>query len=62
MGFVSGRLADMTVITSDNPRFESPEAIMTDIETGVSRGRRRICKDMQPSGCYKIRSGDFGQG
>ena len=32
MGFVSGRLADMTVITSDNPRFESPEAIMTDME------------------------------
>ena len=38
MGFVSGRLADMTVITSDNPRFESPEAIMTDIETGVLEG------------------------
>ena len=31
-------LADMTVITSDNPRFESPEAIMTDIETGVLEG------------------------
>ena len=38
MGFVSGRLADMTVIASDNPRFESPEAIMTDIETGVLEG------------------------
>ena len=35
---MSGRLADMTVITSDNPRFESPEAIMTDIETGVLEG------------------------
>ncbi len=37
MGEVSGRLADLTVITSDNPRFEEPEAIIEDILTGIGR-------------------------
>jgi len=37
MGEVSGRLADLTVITSDNPRFEEPLAIMKDIKTGIER-------------------------
>ncbi len=44
MGFVSGRLADMTVITSDNPRYESPDAIMADIETGVLEGGGKYVK------------------
>lgn len=35
MGEVSGRLADLTVITSDNPRFEEPLDIMRDIRTGI---------------------------
>lgn len=37
MGEVSGRLADLTVITSDNPRFEEPQAIIDDIKTGINR-------------------------
>lgn len=37
MGEVSGRLADMTIITSDNPRFEEPQAIIDDIKTGIGR-------------------------
>ena len=37
MGEVSGKLADLTVITSDNPRFEEPEAIIEDILTGIRR-------------------------
>ena len=37
MGEVSGRLADLTVITSDNPRFEEPEAIIDDIVTGMEK-------------------------
>lgn len=37
MGEVSGRLADLTIITSDNPRFEEPQAIIEDIKTGFSK-------------------------
>lgn len=36
MGEVSGRLADLTIITSDNPRFEEPQAIIEDIRTGIA--------------------------
>lgn len=37
MGEVSSSLSDLTVITSDNPRFEEPLAIINDIETGVKK-------------------------
>ena len=37
MGEVSGRLADFTVVTSDNPRFEEPQAIIDDILTGINK-------------------------
>ncbi len=37
MGEVSGRLADLTIITSDNPRFEEPQAIIEDIKTGFAK-------------------------
>lgn len=35
MGEISGRLADYTIITSDNPRTEKPEDIINDIEDGI---------------------------
>ena len=37
MGEVSGKLADLTIITSDNPRFEKPEDIIADIRTGIAK-------------------------
>lgn len=37
MGEVSGKLADLTVITSDNPRNEEPQDIIDDIKTGIGR-------------------------
>jgi len=37
MGEISSEYADLTVITSDNPRTEEPQAIMEDILTGVKR-------------------------
>lgn len=38
MGEISSNLADLTVITSDNPRFEEPQDIINDIIVGVKRG------------------------
>lgn len=37
MGEVSSKMADLTVITSDNPRNEDPDAIMQDILVGVKK-------------------------
>lgn len=37
MGEVSGKLADLTVITSDNPRTEKPEAIIANIKSGIEK-------------------------
>lgn len=37
MGEVSSRLADLTVVTSDNPRFEEPIDIINDILIGVQK-------------------------
>lgn len=37
MGEVSGNLADLTIITSDNPRYEEPQEIINDIITGIKK-------------------------
>jgi len=37
MGEVSGNIADYTIITSDNPRFEEPLDIIEDIKTGMGK-------------------------
>jgi UDP-N-acetylmuramyl tripeptide synthase len=35
MGAAAGRLADVVIITSDNPRSEDPAEICSQIETGL---------------------------
>lgn len=37
MGEASGRVADYTIITSDNPRDEEPEEIVKEIEKGIKK-------------------------
>jgi UDP-N-acetylmuramoyl-L-alanyl-D-glutamate--2,6-diaminopimelate ligase len=37
MGEVATRLSDFVILTSDNPRFENPSAIIKDIENGAVR-------------------------
>ncbi|MGI4787389.1 MAG: UDP-N-acetylmuramoyl-L-alanyl-D-glutamate--2,6-diaminopimelate ligase [Janthinobacterium lividum] len=38
MGRISAELADLTILTSDNPRSENPEAILSDILAGIDGG------------------------
>ncbi|MDO8587974.1 MAG: UDP-N-acetylmuramoyl-L-alanyl-D-glutamate--2,6-diaminopimelate ligase [Armatimonadota bacterium] len=40
MGRIASELADMCVVTSDNPRKEDPDAIIGEILAGVDGGRR----------------------
>ncbi len=37
MGRIAEALADVVILTSDNPRTESPDAILDDIEAGMTR-------------------------
>lgn len=62
MGEVSGRLADFTIITSDNPRFEEPEAILADIESAISKTDGKYIKitDRKEAIAYAIRNGQPG--
>ena len=47
MGEVAGRVADYTIVTTDNPRTEKPEDIISDIEVGISKtkGKYEIVVD-----------------
>ena len=39
MGEIASNLADMCIVTSDNPRFEDPDKIIEDILVGVKKGK-----------------------
>ena len=44
MGEISGRIADFTIITSDNPRTEDPTKIVNQIEEGMKKTKGKyIC-------------------
>ena len=47
MGEISGRVADFTFITSDNPRTENPEEIVKEIEEGIkkTKGNYKVVVD-----------------
>ena len=38
MGEIASKFADLTIVTSDNPRDEEPKDIIADILTGVKKG------------------------
>ena len=62
MGEVSGRLADLTIITSDNPRTEEPQAIIDDIKIGMAKTDGKyveIC-DRKEAIAYAISHGEPG--
>lgn len=58
MGEVSGGLSDLTIITSDNPRFEEPLDIMENIKTGVLRtgGEFVMVEDRKEALRYAVRN------
>ena len=62
MGEASGRLADLTIITSDNPRDEEPQAIIDDIVTGISKteGDYITIPDRKEAIAWAIHHGESG--
>ena len=62
MGETSGKLADLTIITSDNPRYEKPEDIIADIVTGIKRteGEYVTIPDRKEAIAYAIHNGQPG--
>ena len=42
MGAIARELADLVVLTSDNPRTEEPEAIIRDIQAGMAEGEAPV--------------------
>jgi len=62
MGEVSGKLSDMTIITSDNPRDEEPLLIMQDIETGIKKtsGKYMMIPDRREAVAYAIKTAKTG--
>lgn len=62
MGEVAGRLSDFTIITSDNPRFEEPQAIIDDIITGIKKtdGKYVSICDRKEAIKYAIQNGQPG--
>ena len=64
MGEISGRIADLTIITSDNPRTEDPVQILKDIEEGIKKtnGEYVIIEDRTEAIRYAMnhaRNGDI---
>ncbi len=62
MGEISGKLADLTIITSDNPRFEEPQDIIEDIKVGIGKTSGayvEIC-DRKEAIRYAIENGQDG--
>lgn len=62
MGEVSGKLADLTIITSDNPRDEDPQAIIDDIKIGMAKteGAYVEIPDRKEAIAYAIHHGEPG--
>ncbi len=62
MGKVSAEFSDETILTTDNPRFEEPEAIVRDIAAGFgARGGCQVILDRREairSALGKARAGD----
>ena len=62
MGEIGGRLADFSILTSDNPRTEDPEAILEAIEEGMkmTNGKYTIIENRREAIRYALKMGRSG--
>lgn len=55
MGDIASRLADLTIITSDNPRSEEPTAIIEDIKKGFSGNSFKAIENRRDAICESVK-------
>ena len=62
MGEIGGKMADLCIITADNPRFEKNEDIIKDIEVGLAKtdGTYLVIPDRREAIFYAIRNAEEG--
>lgn len=62
MGEIGGRMADLCILTADNPRFEKNEDIIKDIETGMAKtdGKYLVIPDRREAITYAIKNAEEG--
>ena len=60
MGAIAGELADLVVVTSDNPRTEDPEAIIADILSGMEEGPIHVEPDRRRAIGWALEQGRAG--
>ena len=62
MGEIGGRLADFSILTSDNPRTEDPDAILESIEDGMkpTNGKYIIIENRREAIRYALQMGQEG--
>ncbi|MGH7906599.1 MAG: Mur ligase family protein, partial [Candidatus Binataceae bacterium] len=54
MGEIAGKLADLTILTSDNPRTEDPLEILAQIEAGLVCFARPAINETSHSHAYQV--------
>ncbi len=62
MGSIASNLADLVIVTSDNPRTESPEEIIEEIELGMTeQNKKKIIEiDREKAIRYALKEGKVG--
>ena len=62
MGEISGKYAELTILTEDNPRFEEIDSINNDIIIGLNRsnGKYITIKDREEAIEYAMRNAQEG--
>lgn len=60
MGAIARELADLVVVTSDNPRTENPEAILADILSGMGEGPTHVDPDRRRAIGWTLEQGRPG--
>ena len=60
MGEIAERLADFVIVTSDNPRFEQPSAIIEQILAGMKKENHIVVEDRRAAIHYALEHAQKG--